>query len=137
MSKMLESPRTGTVAQRVFLVEPHHAIDFSSAGLPPVLSTPSLIWFLEHAALDAALPALEPGEITVGVHVDVEHLAATPLGQRVTCTARLVRIDGSLLSFQVEARDEHELIARGFHKRRAVIAARMAKRIEAKRNPPS
>lgn len=131
---MLATLKLGATAQRRFVVESQHVIDFTSAGLPPVLCTPSLIWFLEHAALDAALPMLEPGEITVGTQVDVEHLAATPLGSTVTCTARLVQIEGPVLSFQVEARDEHEVIARGFHKRRAVVAARMARRVESKRS---
>ena len=127
------SPKLGAVAERRFHVEAAHTIDFSSAGLPPVLSTPSLIWFLEHAALDAALHALAPGEITVGIQIDVEHLAPTPLGGEVVCTARLVRAEGPILSFQIEARDESEVVARGFHRRRVVEAARLARRIEKKR----
>ena len=96
---------------------------------PPVLSTPWLVWFLEHAALDAALPFLEPGEITVGTRVEVDHLAPTPVGAQVTCTARIVHSEGPVISFQLEASDGHETIARGFHRRRVVKVDRFAARV--------
>jgi predicted thioesterase len=129
---MLLSPKIGTTGQRQFTVEVEHAINFGISGLPPVLSTPWLIWFLEHAALDAALPFLEPGEITVGTSIEVDHLAPTPLGAIVTCIARIVHSEGPVISFQLEADDGHETIARGFHKRRAVKVDRFAARVAKK-----
>jgi predicted thioesterase len=126
---MQTPPKIGTVGQRQFTVEAAHTISFGTAGPPSVLSTPWLIWFLEHAALDAALPFLEPGEITVGTSVEVEHLAPTPLGAQVTCIARVVHSEGPVISFQLEADDGHETIARGFHKRRAVKVDRYAARV--------
>src|SRR5580765_5446801 len=110
-------PKIGTTGERIFTVETAHAISFGPNGPPPVLSTPWLVWFLEHAALDAALPFLEPGEITVGTRVEVDHLAPTPLGAQVTCTARIVHSEGPVISFQLEAGDGHEIVARGFHRR--------------------
>jgi len=71
---MKSIPRTGTTGQQTFVVTAQHAIDFAGGGMPAVLSTPWLIWFLEHAAREAMLPLLEPGESTVGVRVDVEAL---------------------------------------------------------------
>src|SRR5262249_18755136 len=121
-------PRIGATAERKFTVDATHAISFGPTGPPPVLSTPWLVWFLEHAALDAAQPFLEPGEITVGTRVEVDHLAPTPLGAQVTCTARIVHTEGPVLSFQLEAGDGHETIARGFHKRRVVKVDRLARR---------
>ena len=115
-----------------FVVEAKHAIDFADAEMPAVLSTPWLIWFLEHAARKAMLPLLEPGESTVGVQVDIEHLAATPLGQHVTCRGRVIHSEGPLISFQLEAHDEHERIARGVHKLRVIRVARFAERVRRK-----
>jgi fluoroacetyl-CoA thioesterase len=91
---------------------------------------------MEHAALDAALPFLEPGEITVGTRIEIDHLAATPVGTQVTCTARVVHSEGPVISFQLEASDGHETIARGFHKRRAVNVDRFAARLQKKTSPP-
>ncbi|MGE5192510.1 MAG: thioesterase family protein [Deltaproteobacteria bacterium] len=131
---MLSQPKVGTAAERKFTVEAAHSISFGPNGPPPVLSTPWLVWFLEHAALDAALPFLESGEITVGTHVEVDHLAPTPVGAQVTCTARIVHSDGPVISFQLEAGDGHETTARGFHKRRVVKVDRFAARVKQKEN---
>jgi fluoroacetyl-CoA thioesterase len=127
--------RTGATAERRFVVEPAHTIDFAEGGMPAILCTPWLMWFLEHAARDAVVPFLEEGESTVGSHVDVDHLAATPVGGAVTCLARVVRVDGRQISFQLEARDDSELIARGFHRLRVISVERLARKVEAKRVP--
>lgn len=125
--------RTGTVGEERFVVGEKHLIDFAHDGMPEILSTPWLIWFMEHSARNAVLPLLEPGESTVGVVVNVQHLAATPLGEEVVCTARVINVDGSQILFQLEARDEHEQITRGTHKLRVIQAARLARKVEAKR----
>lgn len=129
-------PKIGTTGERTFTVEAAHAISFGENGPPPVLSTPWLVWFLEHAALDAALPFLEPGEITVGTRIEIDHLAPTPLGMQVTCTARIVHSEGPVISYQLEASDGQETIARGFHKRRAVKVDRFTARVQKKAAPP-
>ena len=120
------------LGEQQFVVEPRHAIDFATGGMPAVLSTPWLIWFLEHAAREALLPSLEPGESTVGMEIEVRHLAATPVGQKVTCIARVIQTEGTVISFQLEARDEHELIARGFHKLKVIRIDRFATKIQHK-----
>ena len=129
---MQSQPRIGTTAERTFVVESAHAIRFGADG-PEVLSTPWLVWFMEHAALDAALACLDPGEITVGTRVEVDHLAPTPVGAKVVCTARIVHSEGPVISYQLEANDGQETVARGFHKRRVVRADRLASRVRAKR----
>ena len=129
---MKEVVKTGTIGEERFVVSRQHVIDFSLDEMPPVLSTPWLIWFLEHAARNAVLPLLEPGESTVGVFVNMEHLAPTPLGEEVVCRARVVFTNGPLITFQVEAHDEHEKIARCTHKLRVIKTARLANRIENK-----
>jgi len=109
-----------------------HVIDFAHDGMPQILCTPWLVWFLEHAARNAMLPFLEPGESTVGVVVNVEHLAATPLGADVVCRAKVIYVDKLLISFQIEAHDEHELIARGLHKLRVIQADRLVRKVAKK-----
>ena len=129
---MKRSPKIGDTGEISFVVTEQHAIDFADDQMPAVLSTPWLIWFLEHAAREAMLPLLDPGESTVGVHVDVEHLAPTPLGQQVTCIARVINTDGRLIAFQFDARDQHEKIARGVHKLSIIRCDRFKKRVESK-----
>lgn len=130
---MKDGIKVGTVGEERFVVTEQHTIDFAHDGMPEILSTPWLIWFLEHAARKAVLPVLEPGESTVGVVVNVEHLAPTPLGEEVVCTARVIYTDGPLISFQFEAHDRHEKIARGTHKLHIIEASRIAKKVESKR----
>jgi predicted thioesterase len=101
--------------------------------MPAVLSTPWLVNFLEKAGREALKPLLEDGENSVGMEIEVKHLAPTPVGQTVTCLARVIRVDDRVVDFQVEASDESELIARGFHKRAIIEMDRFARRVEKKR----
>ena len=130
---MIAKIKIGTVGEERFKVGEQHLIDFARNGMPEILCTPWLIWFLEHAARNAVLPLLEPGESTVGVVINVDHTAPTPLGAQVVCRARVIYSDGPLISFQFEAHDEHEKIAGGTHKLRVIQAARLAKKVDAKR----
>jgi predicted thioesterase len=134
---MKQSPKVGDSVELSFLVTEQHVIDFADDQMPAVLCTPWLIWFLEHAAREAMLPLLDPGESTVGSHIDVEHLAATPIGHQVRCTAQVIHFEGSIVSFSLKAYDERELIACGTHKLRVILVERFAKRVNAKRTPTS
>jgi predicted thioesterase len=132
---MKASPRIGTVGEERFVVERSHAIDFADNSMPAVLSTPWLIWFLEHAARSAVLPFLADGESTVGTYVEVRHTAPTLVGQTVTCRARVVRTEGTSVFFQLEAHDDHERIARGLHTLQVIRVDRFAQRVERKSGP--
>jgi len=102
---------------------------FKDASLPPVLSTPVMIKFMENAALRAILPYLDGDETAVGTEVSVRHLAATPVGRKVRAEAEVRGVDGTRISFSVRASDfEHE-IGEGLHERRVVDRARMTSRI--------
>jgi predicted thioesterase len=129
---MKTPPRVGTVGEQRFTVEASHGIDFASDEMPMVLSTPWLIWFLEHAARAAVLPFLEPGESTVGIQIEVDHLAPTPVGDAVRCAAAVIYVEGALISFRLEAFDSRETIAKGFHRLRVIQARRFAERVRAK-----
>ena len=129
---MKKPPAIGTVVEKRFIVERVHAIDFTEGGMPAVLSTPALVGLLERTARELMQPLLEPDERTVGTEIELRHLAPTPPGHTVTCLARVIRVDGSATTFQVEARDEQELIARGVHQRQVVRVERFAQRVARK-----
>ena len=127
-------PKIGTSGELSFVVEQKHCIDFATDGMPAVLSTPQLIGLLERAARQTLAPFLEPDERSVGVEIELRHLAATPLGASVTCTVRVISAEGAQVGFQIEARDQHELIARGLHKRAVIRVDSFAKRVQRKVN---
>ena len=130
---MKTPPKIGTLGEERFVVDQQHIIDFACDGMPEILCTPSLVWFMEHAARSAMLPLLEAGESTVGVDVNIQHTAPTPMGAEVVCTARVIYADGPLITFQLEAHDPHAKIGGGIHKLRVIQAARLAKRVHSKR----
>jgi predicted thioesterase len=104
------------------------------SGLVPVLSTPHLIALMEGASQVAIEPHLEDGETAVGVHIDMHHLAATPVGMEVRVQAELVEVDGQRLRFSVEAWDETEKVGQAQHERFVITTARFMKRVEEKRS---
>ena len=125
-------PRVGESHERTFTVKEKNCVEFSEKGVPPILSTPWLIWSLEHAAYDLLDEHLPEDKMSLGIHVDIEHLAATPLGQEVTCKAKVIHIDRSVINFQVEAYDGKELISKGVHKRKIVRTAQFLQAIQKK-----
>jgi len=129
---MKARPRIGTTGEYRFIVQQEDAIDFATGGMPSVLSTPRLIGLFERTAREALQPFLEPNERTVGIEIELRHLAPTPLGKAVTCTARVIHAEGSQVTFQIEARDELEIIARGLHKRAIIRVEDFAKRVARK-----
>jgi len=107
-------------------------IDFASDGMPVVFSTPKMIGLIERVARESLYPFLESNERTVGVEVDIKHLAPTPLGAQVTILTRLIAVEGVFLDFTTEVRDQHELIARGLHKRAVIRVESFARRVARK-----
>jgi predicted thioesterase len=83
----------------------------------PVYATPALIAHIEEAAIQCVKTALAPGQGTVGTRLDIQHIAATPIGMTVSVRAELSEVDGRRLVFNIEAHDEVEQIARGTHER--------------------
>lgn len=130
---MKSRPPIGTVGQLSVTVTAEHVIDFAADGMPAVLSTPRLIGLIERTARESLYPFLESGERTVGMEIELRHLSPTPLGASVTCLTRVIQAEGSQITFQVEARDAHEVIARGLHKRAVIRLASFARRVAGKR----
>ena len=86
--------------------------------MPEVFATGFLVGFLEWACIKAVNPHLDwPLEQTVGTHINVSHIAATPPGLEVTAIVELIKVDGRRLVFSVEAHDGIDLISKGVHER--------------------
>jgi fluoroacetyl-CoA thioesterase len=102
------------------------------SGKVPVLATPVMINLIEAASLAAVEHLLPPGHQSLGIHLDVRHFAATPIGMHVEATAELTGIEGRTLSFKVEASDDKEPIGGGTHQRVVVNVARFDERIHRK-----
>lgn len=99
------------------------------AGGVEVFSTPMMIALMENASWAAVASALDEGYVTVGTSVNVRHLGATPIGQRVRATAELAEFDGRRLVFNVAAYDEQKKIGEGQHERFIVNLERFLQRI--------
>ncbi len=109
--------KVGRVFEQTIEVTPALAADVRGNPGVPVFATPALVELLEYTAVLCVQSALPDGAATVGTHVDVHHIAATPIGMTVTARAELIAIDGKRLTFAVSARDQSEPIAHGRHER--------------------
>jgi predicted thioesterase len=126
----------GAKGTYTLVVQPFHlASQFKDSILPPVFATPMMVLFMENAALNAVRQYLEPGESCVGTGVSLKHLAATPVGHRVTAEAEVTKIDGRRIEFKVSARDDNEEIGVGTHERMVVNLERFGQRLAAKSKP--
>jgi len=114
------------------LVGAEHTAPRVGSGLVPVLATPVMINVIEAAALAAMEHLLPAGHQSLGIHLDIRHFAATPVGMRIRATAELSSIEGRTLAFRVEAHDEKEPIGDGSHSRVVVNVARFDQRLQKK-----
>jgi len=99
------------------IVEEKETAKNIGSGNVDVYSTPMMIALMENTALKLAQKELEEGLATVGITVNIKHLKANAIGDKVTCTATLEKIDGKKLSFYVKVTHEDELIGEGTHDR--------------------
>jgi predicted thioesterase len=129
---MKSPPKPGLVGEDRLTVDASNRIVFADDRMPAVLATPWLVAHLEYAARHALEPCLEEHERSVGTYIEVEHLAPVPEGFTVVCRARVIRADGPLVTFQVDAHDGTELVARGLHRRRIIETDRFARRLRRK-----
>ena len=125
-------PRPGLRGEAELVVGEEHTALSVGSGRVHVFATPLMIALMEQAAVAATEEALAPGQQTVGVHLDVRHVAATPLGMRVTARAELTKVEGRMLTFKVTAVDEKEPIGEGTHQRSIIDAERFSARMQAK-----
>jgi fluoroacetyl-CoA thioesterase len=111
----IEAGLTGT--KEIEVVESQTIASFDA-------NLPAMIMLMEWAAAAALEPHLPPGHISVGVEVSVRHLAATPLGDRVTAKAEVIEVNNNLVKFTVEARDTRQIIGSGTHARAIIEVER-------------
>jgi predicted thioesterase len=102
------------------------------SGLVPVYSTPALVGQMENSAVVALTGHIPAGQTTVGGHIEVHHLAPTPVGMKVRVMAELVEVDGRKLVFKIEAWDEVEKIGEATHDRFIVDEAKFIAKVKSK-----
>lgn len=128
----LSAIRPGLKGTADLVVAAEHTASRVGSGRIAVLATPVMINVIEAAALAAAEHLLPAGHQSLGIHLDVRHFAATPVGLRVTATAEVTAVEGRTITFRVVARDEREAIGEGTHSRVVVNAERYAERVRRK-----
>ncbi len=111
---MLETGIKGT--QKITVDSTNTASKYKSGHLD-VFATPAMIALMEYTASESVAPFMEEGMDTVGTHIDVSHIKATPIGKEVICTSELIEIDRKRLVFKVKASDETGIIGTGTHER--------------------
>ncbi len=114
------------------IVGEEHTAPHVGSGRVRVLATPIMINLMEAAALQAVEGFLPAGHQTVGIHLDVTHVAATPVGMRVKAHAELTRVDNRTLWFRVHAEDQKERIGEGAHERIVINLAKFDLRMQDK-----
>jgi len=109
-----------------------HTAPSIGSGKVRVLATPVMINLIEAAALAAVEHLLPEGYQSLGTHLDVHHVAATPVGMKASATAVVAKVDGRTVYFKVEAKDEKDLIGYGTHERVVVNVAKFDARVQKK-----
>ncbi|GAA3232818.1 thioesterase family protein [Nonomuraea helvata] len=118
----------GLRSQLLIMVEMEDTAKKIGSGDVPVLATPRLLALAEAATVRAVEQHLAPGETSVGTRVELEHLAASPLGTHVQIGVELTEVDGRRLVFAFEAHDRHAIVGKGTIERIVVDRARFMKR---------
>jgi len=120
----------GMTAETTIVVAPEMTIAHFVPGMPRVYATPTMILHMEIAAGFAIAPSLPTGSISVGMGVNVRHLAPTPVGDTVRAIARVISIEGKHVLFAVEAWNDDRMIGDGTHRRGIVDVHEFEKRYE-------
>ena len=124
--------QVGLAAERTEAVTESLLATRLGSGSVAVYATPAMVALMESAAVAAIEPLLPEGQASVGIALDVRHLAATPPGQQVRAQAQVTQLDGRQVIFQVQAWDEQELIGEGTHTRYVIDVARFVQRVQSK-----
>ena len=114
--------KVGMTGSKEIIVKPNDTAAYYDSGLLEVFATPAMIALMESTAQHSIQPFLPNGIITLGTEVNIKHIKATPLGQKVKCMATLISIEGKKLIFEVNAWDEKAQIGSGLHTRYIVDA---------------
>ena len=124
--------KIGLAREEAFLVKDEHSASHVGSGSLRVLATPWMVAYMENVARSLMAEVLPEGYSSVGAHLDVRHLAPTPVGQSVRVRAEVLAVDGVKVSFSVQAWDATEQIGDGTHLRVIIDEARFLRRVERK-----
>ena len=124
--------KPGLKGSAEIVVGAQHTAPHIGSGRVHVLATPVMVNLMEAAALQAVEGLLPPGYQTVGIHLDITHVAATPVGMRVSAHAELVEVEKRTLTFKVHAEDEKERLGEGIHERIIINLERFDRRMQEK-----
>ena len=122
----------GLAGSAELVVGEEHTAPSIGSGKVRVLATPVMINLIEAAALAAVEHLLPEGYQSLGTHLDVRHIAATPVGMKIKAVAEVTRVDGRHISFAVNVKDEIDLIGDGVHERVVVNVAKFDLRVQKK-----
>jgi predicted thioesterase len=112
---MKDKLQAGMFIEKKIHTTPEMAASRFHESSPRVLSTPSLLTFMQTTCADVLAPFLDRGEMAVSIKIEMSHLASTPIGMTITIRAEVIRVDGRRIYFKVEAFDEMEKIAQGYN----------------------
>jgi fluoroacetyl-CoA thioesterase len=129
---VIEFIKPGLRKEQEMLVEEKHTAGHVGSGALRVLATPAMIGFMERNAHQMLAENLPAGYSSVGVVVEVRHLAPTPVGQKVRVVAEVLEVEGVKVNLAIEAWDPTEKIGEGRHQRVVIDEARFLRRVEAK-----
>jgi predicted thioesterase len=124
----LEQVTAGMMAEKLVTVTPEMTVGHVVPGMPEVYGTPMMILHMEMAAGSAVQPFLPKGHVSVGMMVNIRHLAATPVGRTVRAIARVVAVEARSILFEVEAWDGNRKIGDGTHRRGVVDVTEFERR---------
>lgn len=130
--KATQNIPVGARAEKTLEVTRDVTVAHYHEDMPEVFGTPMMIYLMEVAAAAAIEDYLPEGWVSVGVVVDVKHLAATPIGFMVTARAEVLSVGDSTITFAVEAHDGTEKIGEGTHVRAPINMERFMQRVKAK-----
>jgi len=122
----------GSQGRHEITVAHEHTAPHVGSGKVEVLATPVLVNLMEAAALQAAEHFLPEGHQSLGTRLEIRHIAATPVGMKVVATAEVIKVEGRLITFRVEAHYEKELVGDGLHDRVVVNVERFDQRVQDK-----
>jgi predicted thioesterase len=126
----------GMTNETTFMVEEKHTAVHVGSGTLRVLASPVMITFMERVSRQLLDKHLPKGYSNVGIHVDIRHIAPSPMGANVLVKCEVIEVDGIRVSLKVQAKDEQEVVGEGNHKRVVINVDRFLRRVKAKANKP-
>ena len=109
--------KEGTEARKEIVVTKENTAKVMGSGELEVFATPAMVALMENVAYESVAGQLEEGQGTVGTSMNVKHLSATPVGMKVVCESKLVKVDKRALTFEIKAFDEAGIIGEAIHER--------------------